>query len=77
MGHPEKILIVKSRRFRLKVETSGTAEDYGKYEALRNDIGLSKAIIDEWVRSGSLAASFEPPWDPKPPPIARKPPSQR
>ncbi len=46
-------------------------------EALRDDVGLSTATIDEWVRSGGLAASFEPPSGPKPPPIARKPPSQR
>ncbi|MGE5646557.1 MAG: arylamine N-acetyltransferase [Acidobacteriota bacterium] len=29
-------------------------------EVLHREIGLSKAIIDEWARSGSLAASFEP-----------------
>ena len=46
-------------------------------EALRDDIGLSAAVIDEWVRSGSLADSFRPPSGPKPPPVNRKPPSQR
>jgi hypothetical protein len=46
-------------------------------QALRSDIGLSEGVIDEWVRSGSLAASFEPPSGPKPPPATRKPPSRR
>ena len=46
-------------------------------DALHHDIGLSEGIIDEWVRSGSLAASFEPPSGPKPPAVTRKPPSQR
>ena len=30
-------------------------------EALRRDIGLSEDVIDEWVRSGSLADSLQPP----------------
>ena len=38
MGRMKKTLSVKGRRFLLKVETSDAAEDYGKYEALRNDI---------------------------------------
>ena len=46
-------------------------------QALRLDIGLSEEVIDEWVRSGSLADSFQPPSGPRPPPVMRKPPSQR
>jgi quercetin 2,3-dioxygenase len=46
-------------------------------EALRSEIGVSGALHDEWVRSGALDASFEPPNGPKPPPDARKPPSKR
>lgn len=73
MGHPEKILTVKSRRFRLKVETSGTAEDYGKYEALRNDIwgfpedslpGARNMMCENFLYDGSslfLAAYVEDP----------------
>lgn len=45
--------------------------------ALRADIGLSAALVDQWVRSGALEASFEPPAGPKPPRIARRPPSRR
>ncbi len=46
-------------------------------EALHRDIGLSEDVIVEWARSGSLADSFQPPSGPKPPPLTRKPPSQR
>lgn len=46
-------------------------------DALREDAGLSDALIDQWVRCGGLEASFEPPSGPKPPPVTRKPPSLR
>ena len=46
-------------------------------EALQRDIGLSEEVIKEWVRSGSLADSFQPSSGPQPPPVTRKPPSQR
>ena len=36
--------------------------------ALRDDIGLADALVDEWVACGGLDASFEPPAGPKPPP---------
>jgi hypothetical protein len=45
--------------------------------ALNRDIGISCRLIDEWIESGSLDASFEPPADPRPPASDRKPPSQR
>jgi N-hydroxyarylamine O-acetyltransferase len=45
--------------------------------ALHDDFGYSEELIENWVRSGSLEASFEPPSGPKPPPPTRKPPSQR
>ncbi len=34
----EKVVALKGKRFLLKVETSSEAEDYAKYEALRNEI---------------------------------------
>ncbi len=46
-------------------------------KALDRDIGISDNLINEWVDSGSLDASFEPPSGPPPPPSVRKPPSQR
>lgn len=45
-------------------------------QCLREDIGLSDRLIDDWVKSGSLNASFEPLIGPKPP-LTGKPPSQR
>lgn len=45
--------------------------------ALADDIGVSRDMIERWKSSGSLEASFEPPAGPKPPPAARRPPSQR
>lgn len=38
MGRFEKIAAGRGRKFLLKVESSDAAEDYAKYEALRNDI---------------------------------------
>ena len=46
-------------------------------KALNQDIGISDSLINEWVESGSLNDSFEPPSGPPPPPSMRKPPSQR
>jgi arylamine N-acetyltransferase len=46
-------------------------------KALCSDIGISDNLINEWVNSGSLNASFEPPSGTKPAYSARKPPSQR
>jgi predicted GNAT superfamily acetyltransferase len=38
MRNVEKIVAVRGRRFLLRVETSGIADDYAKYEALRREI---------------------------------------
>ena len=46
-------------------------------KALGRDIGISDSLINEWVDSGSLNASFEPPSGQPPPPFTGKPPSQR
>ena len=46
-------------------------------DALREDAGLSDALIEAWVACGGLDASLEPPSGPKPPPVTRKPPSLR
>lgn len=45
--------------------------------ALTDDLGLSGALVEAWVRSGGLAASLEPPGAPKPPPAPSLPPSKR
>ncbi len=46
-------------------------------QTLREDIGLSNRIIEDWVLSGSLEASFDAPSGPKPPPLTGEPPSKR
>jgi arylamine N-acetyltransferase len=46
-------------------------------KVLHKDIGISDSLINEWVDSGSLNASFEPPSGPSPKSSSIKPPSQR
>jgi N-hydroxyarylamine O-acetyltransferase len=46
-------------------------------DCLRSDIGLSGALVEQWVRAGGLEASFEPASGPTPPRPARLPPSRR
>lgn len=46
-------------------------------EALREEIGISGALIDAWRHSGALDASFRPASDPAPAPITAEPPSKR
>lgn len=44
-------------------------------EALEADIGIDGRLVDEWVACGGLDLAFEE--APPPPPLDRKPPSQR
>lgn len=46
-------------------------------KALQRDIRISDSLINEWIGSGCLEASFETPSGALPPPSAVKPPSQR
>ena len=46
-------------------------------ECLRDDFGVSPAILEVFRSSGALDASLEPATGPPPAPITRKPPSQR
>ena len=75
----EMVLLLGNTRFSKTAEgvVSRELAPDEVYEALRRDIGLSKYVVDEWVRSGSLADSFQPSSGPSPPPVTRKPPSQR
>jgi N-hydroxyarylamine O-acetyltransferase len=74
-------LIVLAGRTRFAKTAAGlAARDLSTDElcqALRDDIGLSPGLIDDWVRCGGLGASFEPSAGPTPPRAAGKPPSQR
>jgi hypothetical protein len=45
--------------------------------ALHVDIGLSEALIDEWIAAGGLEASLEPASGPRPPAVTSLPPSLR
>ena len=45
-------------------------------DALRNDVGMSAAIVQQWVNCGALEAAYEPPLTP-PGLLASKPPSTR
>ncbi|MBI4910289.1 MAG: arylamine N-acetyltransferase [Acidobacteria bacterium] len=73
------VVLLGSTRFRLTPDGLLARDlDAGELcEALRTDIGLSLQIVEEWRKSGSLAASMEPPEGPPPPPITKLPPSQR
>lgn len=44
-------------------------------EALMADIGVDSRLVDEWISCGGLDLAFEE--SPSPPPLDRKPPSQR
>lgn len=46
-------------------------------EALRDEIGISGTLIEEWRSSGALEASFEPPSGPATSAITAEPPSRR
>ena len=75
----EMVVLVGNTRFSKTVEgvVSRDLSTDELCEALHRDIGLSEDVIDEWVRAGSIADSFQPSSGPKPPPVTRKPPSQR
>lgn len=45
--------------------------------ALRNEIGISETLINQWVACGALDATFVPWSGPPPPPLARVRPSRR
>lgn len=73
MKNLEKIVTLKGRRFLLRVETSSTADDYEKYETMRNEIwgfpedylpGPRNLMCENFLHDGSslfLAAYTEDP----------------
>ena len=75
----ELVVIVGSSRFS-KTARGVTGRDLGPDElcrSLRDDIGISEALIEEWVKAGGLEASYQAPQGPKPPPVIGRPPSRR
>lgn len=79
-NRPQEMLVLLSNTRIVKAAKGITMTDLsreGLCQALREEIGLSEELIEEWVACGGLDASFAAPSGPKPPPITRKPPSQR
>lgn len=79
-NHPGEVRVLWGN-LRLSTTASGVAsktlEPDELCHALHADIGVSLELIERWRGSGALEASFEPPAGPKPPPVTRRPPSQR
>jgi len=79
-NRPQEMLVLLGNTHIVKTAKAITMTDLsrdGVCQALREEIGLSEPLIEEWVASGSLDASFAAPMGPKPPPNTRKRPSQR
>jgi N-hydroxyarylamine O-acetyltransferase len=75
----ELVVIVGSSRFS-KTAAGVTGRDLVPNElvrSLRDDIGLSESLIEEWARAGGLEASYQAPRGPRPPRVIGRPPSQR
>lgn len=75
----EQLVIVGNRRYS-RTSRGVDCEELSRerlINVLREEIGISAGLTDEWVRAGGLEASFEPPVGPKPPPASGLPPSQR
>lgn len=79
-NHPgELVVLIGSTRF-IRTAHGLESQDLSPDElrrTLAEQVGLSDTLIAEWVRCGGLAASFEPPSGPKPPPVTGLPPSRR
>lgn len=80
-GGPEgTTLILGNTRFR-RVGTDGLdVQEFdrdGLYNYLVDEAGVSKALVDRWVESGSLESTFSDAERPSPPEIKRPRPSRR
>ena len=79
-NRPDEMLILRGP-VRLSKTAAGVASwELGRRdvcECLRDEIGISGAVVDAWIASGSLEASFEPYSGPTAAEEIRKPPSQR
>lgn len=74
-------LLVLTATTRIRKTPSGTQTDELDAsqicESLRDEFGISGAMLDRFRDSGALDASFEPASGPTPTPITQKPPSRR
>lgn len=79
-NRPSELLLIYGRTRVARTRAGLESRELSREElcaALRTDIGLSGALVEQWVRSGALEASFEPLTGPTPPRDARLPPSMR
>lgn len=79
-NYPGRLLVLWGRTQFSKTSDGLISHELSRDELLQillTDIGLSCRTVEEWVQSGSLEASFEPPVEPSPPPVTTKPPSRR
>ncbi|MBK7000415.1 MAG: arylamine N-acetyltransferase [Rhodoferax sp.] len=79
-NRPDELLVLVGNKRISKSRVGLSSRDLSAAElrqALRDDIGLSNRMIEDWVLSGSLEASFEAPCGSPPPPLTGEPPSKR
>lgn len=79
-NHPGEVRVLFGNTRFVKSASGVDRRDLSRDElccALRDDIGISDAMIQIWTRAGGLDASFESPAGPKPPAPTRLPPSRR
>jgi hypothetical protein len=79
-NYPGELIILYGYTRFLKTGKGIESRDLSRDElckALETDIGISESLIRDWVGSGGLEASFEPPSGSPPPSLTRKPPSLR
>ena len=79
-NYTDKFIIIRGNTYFSKTVNGLEQRELSKDEvciALRDDIGISEKLINEWVSSGGLDASFEKTSDAPPPATTLKPPSQR
>ena len=79
-NRPGELLVLFSSRRLSKTAGGVTTRELSRAEmraSLIDEIGLSPALVDEWIAAGGLEASFQAQSGSPPPPVARRPPSQR
>ncbi|HEX4950618.1 MAG TPA: arylamine N-acetyltransferase [Blastocatellia bacterium] len=79
-NRPQELLVLLGNTRIVKTATGVTRSDLsseGVCQVLHEEIGFAEPLLEQWIASGSLAASCRAPTTPKPPPITQKPPSQR
>lgn len=79
-NYPDRMIILFGNTRYVKTSAGVEHHELTKDEvcqALHHDIGISYALINDWVVCGGLEASFEVPAGPRPPAAKKLPPSLR